>query len=395
MVTLLIEKLDENQISLADCLRMIKQDKVSLSDAEVKEIRECFVIHSMEELIERFSPSITLRMNGERITIPLCCTNGFFQRLISMCEVIFRGEYTDITQKELEDCLLYTENKGDVFSLLNTFLQQAKEYLAEGKIKERRFVVETQEHMSLRKIAVSKKFLDCSADMTEQGKVKIEHNEAKEALSEMSWRESLAYWCLGLKEKELMDCEKEELTIFYEEQKEVYTKLQEQFLWQAKPILQTLIDCYFYFRKPDAGELLITNCMAEELLDNGCHQALCRYLDTVNGKNYDRDAIAKVILPNVDEDKVKEILTRERFQSLKKERPVRNTNGLEMAKQIQQIFKQYRIETQLIRCEAGNELGYLLTGIDVKKDILSQADKQLRKLCIWLNQWKVQGEIEP
>lgn len=394
MVTILIDKLNEKQISLVNYLREAKQGNISLSDAEIREIRETFVIHSMEELIERFSPSITFRMNGEQIAIPLCCKNGFFQRLISMCEVIFRGEYTDITQEELEDSLLCTENKEDLLSLLHTFLQQAKEYLEGGKTRERRFVVETQEHMSLRKIAVSKRFLDNDADMTKMDKVKIEHNQAKEALSEMNWRDSLAYWCLYLKEKELSDSEKEALIIFYEEQKEVYAGLQEQFMWQAKPILQTLIDCYFYFRKQDAGELLITNCLAEELVDTECRKALFLYLDTVNGKQYDEDAITKVILPNVDEDQAKEKLARERFQASKKEIPIRNTNTVETAKEIQHMFGQYQIETQLIRCQEGKPLGALLTGIDEKIENVSKQDEQLRELCRWLNEWNVQGEIK-
>lgn len=394
MVTLLIEKIDENQVSLVDCLRKTKQGNISLSDAEIREIRERFVIHSMDELTERFLPCITLQINGEQITIPLWCTKGFFRRLISLCEVIFRGEYTDITHEELKDGLLYTDNEEDVLSLLTTFLQQAKEYLEEGKTKERRFVVETQEHMSLRLIAGANCFLNNGNDMKEWRKENIENIQAKEALSNMKWRESLAYWCLRLKEKALLNREKELLNIFYREQKKLYAELQEYFLWQAKPILQTLIHCYFYFRKTDAGELLITNCTAEELADDGCRQALLRYLDTVNGKKYDNDAITKVILPNVDTDKNKVVLTRERFKAARKERPVRNTIELEMAKEIQQIFSQYQIETQLIRCDEGSSLGYLLTGIDVKTETVSNQDEQLRSLCVWLNEWKVQGEIE-
>lgn len=394
MVTILIDKLNEKQISLVDYLRKAKQSNISLSDAEIREIRETFVVHSMKELIERFEPSITILVKGEQIIVPLCHADGFFQRLISMCEVIFRGEYTDITQEELKDSLLCTENKEDVLSLLHTFLQQAKEYLEDGKTRERRFVVETQEHMSLRKITVSKRFLDSDDDMTEMEKVKIEHNQAKEALLEMNWRDSLAYWCLYLKEKELSDSEKEALKIVYEEQKEVYAELQEQFMWQAKPILQTLIDCYFYLKKSDAGELLITNCLAEELADTKGRKALFRYLDTVNGKQYDEDAITKVILPNVDEDQAKEKLTRERFQASKKEMSIRNNNTVETAKEIQHMFGKYQIETQLIRCQEGKPLGALLTGIDEKIENVSKQEEQLRELCRWLNEWNVQGEIK-
>lgn len=431
MTTLLIEKLNENQSSFINYIRSTKETNISLSDAEVKTIQQALVVHSMSELMERFSPQITMTYREEAITVSLGHRDGLFRQLVFVCEDILQGRYTDVTLEDLKACIFggtkgsieeykkaqeqifhylqwnqwkeaiammeqCMECFGDALFNLRRLLTQGEIYLREYKAKHRRFVVEAKEGMALQRIAVSEAFVEETYHTEKQEEtyrqlleMVIGDKLKTEANGNRQWRITLIYWNMLMACRMLPEQKLEELHTVLEEQKTIYKEIEESFMYRATPILQTLINCFFYFKKHDKDQLLVTNCSVEELTDDRSRKALMRYLETVNHKQYKEDAIDKVILPNIEEKKKKQILTRERFASSEKAGYEGSTNRREDANMLQELFKQFGIETKMISCDEGEALGYMLTGIDVLKQSSLAEDKELRELCIWLNEWKL------
>lgn len=433
MTTLLIEKLNENQTSFIDYICSVKENSLSLTDEEVQTIRKALVVRSMEELTERFLPQVNVRLMGEQITILLCYKDGFYRNIVSLWETISQGKYSDITSKDLENSLLAAEGVSeeefvkaqeqifvslqerkpqkakaqveaciegfeDTLFLIKRLLVQAERFLQKNKTKHRRFVVETEEGMSLQRVAVSEAFLQSSYHSRgfEEKYQKLleevfQEAQDKEENAQKAGKKRLLYWNLLLACQNLTKQKQEELERVFAEQKVIYKEARDSFWYQAKPLLQTMLNCYFYFQKQEAGELLITNCTVEELANDRCQKALLRYLETVNRKQYREDAVVKAILPNIEEKKKKEKLTRERFAAASKEVQTHNTNELKTAEALQNTFAEFEIETRMIRCDEGEMLGYTLTGIDVYSEDAHPKD-ELQELTIWLNEWRLWGE---
>lgn len=433
MTALLIERCNEYQTSFIDYICSVKETNISLADAEVKAIREALVVRSMEEVKERFAPQVSVTLNEENIIIPLCHKAGFFQTVISLWENIKQGKYTDITLEDFEESLLakdgcleeefvkvqeqiffylqknqYGEAKvqvekcmtsfDDSLFLLKRLLKQGEKFFQEQEKKHRRFVVETKKEMSLQCVAVSEAFLKSSYHTTklednyQQLLEEVFLNMQTEENAQKSYQRMLLYWNLLLACQNLDEQKQKQLKRILEEQKVIYKETKESFWQQAKPVLQTLLHCYVYFHKPDARELLITNCTVEELADARCRKALLRYLETANRKVYQEDAVAKVILPNIEEKKLKQKLTRERFATGQKKGGSYRTNQLETARGLQSIFTQFAIETSMLMCDEGELAGYALTGIDVYNQSDGKEAYDLRKLTIWLNEFRILGE---
>lgn len=441
MTTLLIEKYNEKKAGFIEYICSPAEEKISLSDEEVWKLKEELTVSSMEEIVERFQPEIRICLGKEQIMIPVCHREGFFMRMINLWETIRQGKYTNITKKDLEDSLLIRDSikeqefinaqeqifiylhqnrmqkakaqvkkcaalSNDRLFLMKRLITEAEHYLQKSKTIHRRFVVEAKEGMSLQCVAVSEPFqksryhterlekmyqnlieeMLCNACMD-----KLQETEIKNGFE--TSENKLLYWNLMLACQNIPEQKRKELETVLKEEKEADKTAKEQFLRQAKPMIQTLFNCYRYFKNPDAGELLITNCTAEELADSKCKKALIRYLETVNQKQYKVDAAEKVILPNIEVKQKKETLTRERFAAAGKNVLKSYTNTTEAAEILQNIFEQFKIETRMIRCEEGEPLGYALTGIDVLNQVPNQEnEKELRDLTIWLNDWKLQGE---
>lgn len=449
MTTFLIEKYNEKKTGFIEYICSPSEENISLSDDEVWKLKEELTVKSMEEIVERFRPEVSIWLGRDQITIPVCHREGFFWQVINLWETIRQGRYTNITKKDLEDSLLIRDSineqefinaqeqifiylhqnriqkakeqvkkcaglYNDKLFLMKRLITEAELYLQESETIHRRFVVEAKEGMSLQCVAVSEPFQksryhterleemyqhllketlwNVCADKLQKADV-LQKTEIQNGLEASD--NKLLYWNLLLACQKIPKQKRKELEAVLEEAKEAYKAAKEQFLWQVKPLMQTLFNCYRYFKNPDAGELLITNCTLEELAEARCKKPLIRYLETVNQKQYREDAVEKLILPNIEAKQKKETLTRERFMSAGKEMPKSYTNGIEAAEILRNIFEQFEIETRMVFCEEGEPLGYALTGIDVLNQMTNQEDeKELRDLTIWLNNWKLQGEEE-
>lgn len=424
MTVLLVEKYNNRRTSLIDYICSVKKDKISLSDEEIWEIRKSLSVHSLEEVVEHFQPEINIALGREQISIPICHRDGFFRQLIQLWETIQKGGYTDITKADLTDSLLagdsVTENQfveaqeqifiylqqgrlekaqkqlkkctelfNDTLFLTKRLIKQAQEYLQKNQGEHRRFVVDTNKESSLQCIAVSEAFRK-SRYHTRQAE-----EQYQQLLEQMLQpKDRLLYWNMLLVCETLSEKKRGQLKLFWEEQTEVYQKAMGDFWRQAKPLIQTLFNCYCYFKSQKAEELLITNCTVEELSDTRYQRELCRYLETVNQKQYQGNRIHTAILPNIQSRQRQDKLMRQRFPTGKQEISKSCTNNLKAAQALQHTLEQYEIKVRLVMYNSGKPLGYALTGIDVEKmpDSKNTAEDKLRSLTIWLNELKLQGE---
>lgn len=424
MTTLLVEKCNDNKPSFIDYICAVKKESISLSDEEIWEIRKKLCVHSMEELVELFQPEIVITIGQEQITIPICHKDGFFYQLMQLWETIRQGRYTVITKKELEERLLvhdgvseeaFLEAQKQIFSYLQQgkvkaaeqqikscksnfqdtlfltkrFIKQAEFYVKKSKEEHKRFVVETGKNMSLQCIVISEAF---QSSLYHTKYIEEQYQQLLEQWLEP--KDKLLYWNLLLSCNTLPEEKMEQLKVCLEEQKQVYKKAKKVFWYQAKPVIQTLFQCYCYFQNPKAEEVLLTNCTVEELAATRNQKALQRYLETTNHKLYPKDRIQKAILPNIEEKKGIQNPVRKRFHTGEKEKRTYSTNTLEAAQGLQSTLQQYKIETNMVMCDVGEPLGYVLTGIDVLKmpDSENVMENKLRDLTIWLNELKFQGE---
>lgn len=421
MTVLLVEKCNNRRTCLIDYICSAKKGNISLSDEEIWEIRKSLSVRSLEEAVEHFQPEIDVILGGEQISIPICHRDGFFRQLIQLWETIRKGGYTDITETDLKDSLLtvgsVTENQfieaqekifaylqqgrleeaqkqlkkctelfNDTLFLTKRLIKQVQEYLQKNTEEHRRFVVDTDQESALQCVAVSEAFRK-SRYHTRRTEEQYQH-----LLEQMLQpKDRLLYWNMLLACGTLSEKKRGQLKLFWEEQTEIYKGAMHGFWRQAKPLIQTLFNCYCYFESPKAGELLITNCTVEELADTRYQMELCRYLETVNGKQYQGDRIHTAILPNIQITQKQRNLIRKRFHSEKQESYAPCTNHIQAAKTLQNILEQYGIKVNLVMHDEGESLGYALTGIDVSK-MPDSRNTELRSLTIWLNELKLQGE---
>lgn len=425
MITAIIEKYNDKKAGLIDFICSTKEDDISLSDKVIWEIRNSLSVRSIEEVAEHFQPEVKIILEGEQICIPLCHKEGFFWKVIRLWETIRRGEYTDITEADLEGSLLMkdsstegefakeqeqifvylqknefqqaqehlkrcTELFDDTLFLSKRLLKRGKQYLQKNKLENRRFVVETDKEAALQCIAVSEAFRQ-SCYHTKQ----IEEQYQQLLAQMLQPRYRLLYWNMMLACSTLAKGKRNQLKLFLEEKTQDYEEARKNFWWQAKPMLQTLFNCYLHFSRPEAGELLITNCSVEELSDARYKKELQRYLETVNRKQYQKDVIYNAILPNIRDKEKWEKPIRQRFPTGKKEVKKADNGNWDEAKTLENIFEQYGIKTKMFLRGEGKPLGYVLTGIDVLKQIpdnKSGEENELRSLTIWLNELKIQRE---
>ncbi|MBD5466441.1 MAG: hypothetical protein HDR22_11655 [Lachnospiraceae bacterium] len=425
MITILMQKYNDKKAGLIDFIYSAKEDNISLSDEEIWEIRNSLSVRSIEEVAEHFQPEVKITLEGEQICIPLCHKEGFFWKVIRLWETIRRGEYTDITEAGLEDSMFMkdsvteeefvkaqeeifvylqknkfqqaqeqlkrcTELFEDTLFLSKRLLKRGEQYLQENESEHRRFVVEADGEAALQCIAVSEAFRK-SCYHTKQ----IEE-QYQQLLTQMAQpKHRLLYWNMILACSSLSEEKRGQLKLFWNEVTRDYEEARKKFWWQAKPMIQTLFNCYLYFSRPEADELLITNCSVEELADLRYKKELQRYLETVNRKQYQEDAIGNAILPNIRDKKKQEKPIRQRFPAGKKEEEKHDNGNLDEAKILENILEQYGIKTRMFLYEEGEPLGYVLTGIDVLKQMpgnRNEEENKLRSLTIWLDELKLQRE---
>lgn len=425
MTIVLVERYNNKKPGLIDFICSAKEEHISMSDEEIREIKNSLTVRSIEEAAKCFEPEVEITLEGEQISIPVCHPDGFFWKVIQIWETIRSGDYTDITEDSLADSLLMKDSiteaeflreqeqiffylqknqcqqaqdqlkrcmelLGDTLFLSKRLITRAGEYLQKGTLEHKRFVVESGREAALQCIAVSEAFRR-SRYHTKQ--IEKQYEQLLEQMVQPQQR--LFYWNMMLACSALSKEKKRQLNIFRKEIARDYEAAKKSFWRQAKPLIQTLINCYLHFSRPGAEELLITNCSIRELSDSRYRRELKRYLETVNRKQYVNDAIYNAILPNVRDKRKQKNLVRQRFPGEKREGDTYESGTLDEADTLKDVFNQYGIETKIFMYDEGKPFGYLLTGIDVLRqmpDDRSREGNKLRSLTIWLDELKVQEE---
>lgn len=343
----------------------------SLSDEEIDEVHKKLEVSSFEDVIEKFRPQIYMDLDTDNLrvdckrkipegmgktykAVPLCKDTAFFDELITLMENKRRRKYVltafqdfgsslfqtpspedfrklreriirelnaghEARAKELLDQIISQYDDG-IF-LIRTFLTETYTYIQEAVSQhdDMCFVVEDGEDAQVHAIMISNHF---------------EHNQYHTREEEDSYFAFLNRHLEGreLKNQNLMIlnlelCCKprrknlELLEHYYREYLELYVKTVQNFWWEAKPLLETLLGIRSFFsiytaeKGGMAPAMVITNCTPKLLADSRYRETFRVYLETVNEKNYLDKTIWYAIIPRIPFAGNAKEYVRERFKS--------------------------------------------------------------------------------
>lgn len=396
--TLLIEEIAPDKENIISTIRYI-ENRESLSDTEVDEIHNKLEVSSFDEVIQKFNPKIFMLINTNTLEnafyrkqptetlytlkeIPLCENMAFFDELIELMENKRKRKYVLTSFQEFSSRLLVTpepekfwemreeiikavntqnENQAkrildtliqqydDPLFLLKTFLAEAYSYISEaisGKddlcfvIEDKRaqvYPIQISDHFRYNKYHTEEeeemyfKFLNKYIE-----DYNINNHNLLILLLEL---------CCKLKRKNLELLEK-----YYREYLDFYKKVLQNFWWETKPLLETLLGIKKFFsqytQKSDGIPplMVITNCTPELLADNKYSKTFSLYLETVNEKNYLDKTIWYAIMPRIPFKGGRKENIRERFISNKSDY-VYKANTLESVQVVTEILGKYKVQT--------------------------------------------------
>jgi hypothetical protein len=365
--TILFERLNARKESLISLIEM-QENRESLSDLEMKNIRDRLEVGSYEEMVEKFQPEIYMRMDtdqktveffrtyefakGESITeIPLCAKEAFVTKVIELmknkkqqnyvlssfqeyCENMLPSREAEPfyeLRKELFSCIqkrqtaaakkrfaqLVAEYDEGIF-LLKTFLKEMERLVLSGGETSggRKYIMDAADG-EVTAVAATDSFKRTSC-ATEKQRQKynafLEENLKNCTLENNNLFLLLLKLECGFSEQETEICLRE-----YNAYLTFYRQMLQKLWWTAKPMYENLLGIYSFFEQYDhtngsmPPRLVIVNETLQCVQNGKNKELLSLYLETANEKNAAQDVIWYAIIPGVPflDAKKKEI--RQRF----------------------------------------------------------------------------------
>lgn len=399
--TLLVEEIAPNRDNIVSMIRYMEQ-RESLSDEEVAELHRKLEVFSFEEVLEKFRPEIYMSLDTDRLqvsfhrklpagmekeyqVIPLCNDTGFLDEVIALIENKRQHKYVLTAFQDMGRSLFHTPSPETFWELRESIIQEIKagheskaekiltqltKQYDEGIFLIRTFLLETYTYIQE---AISRNDDLCfvigdSEDVqvhTVMVSEHFEHNRYHTKEEEDKYFEFLNRYlkdktfhnqnlmilllelCCKPRRKNL-----ELLERYYREYLDLYGKILQNFWWEAKPLLETLLGIRSFFRNYTIEKgvmppsMVITNCSPELLANNRYRETLRIYLETVNEKNYLENTIWYAIIPRIPFVGNAKTYVRERFRA-NREKHTYQTNGLEGVQVVLELLGKYHIQSFL------------------------------------------------
>ncbi len=293
--TILFEELNSRKENIISIIRQQEQ-RESLTDDEVAEVRQCLEVTSFKELMEKFQPEIYMRLDTDRfevrfsrtlpqkaegyVALPLCREEGFFEELVRLMDDKKQKKYvlssfqdfsdnilpSDTAEKFLEkrDELVTNVNKGlyhnaekildwliseydDGIFLIKTFLRQVSSYIAKIETCDNSacFILGTQGDCQVHPVQISQRFLTWSSCTRKERNNYLnflrEHIEVEELSNRNLMLIMLSMACTPGEENRPLIQE------YYSQYLGFYTRMLREFWWAAKPLMEVLLGIRSYF----------------------------------------------------------------------------------------------------------------------------------------------------
>lgn len=403
--TILFEQLNSRK---EDLISMVGSDdnRLSLTDGEIQEIRNTLEVGSFDELIRRFEPEVYIQIDTDRqhvnirrslpagasdyTALPICGEKTFLNALVGLMDSKKQKKYVlssfqDFADKivpslppapflDMRDSLLQLVNKGcfrdaqmlldsliarydDGIFMVKTFLQQMSAYIdrAGREGDGRCFVIGGDDACQVHPLEISDRFLAwnrCTQDECDQYfdflNTRLEEKKPR--------NQNLMLMLLR------MACVPDSgnlalLQEYYDSYLKFYIRILREFWREAKPLMEALLGIRSYFEQYTASDgegkagmaegvpprLLVANCYPDSVSSDRGKSALKQYLESVNEKKNLTDAIGYAILPGVEYAGRKQGNIRERFQSTGQYRGYRTNQGADVAV-LAELLSAYRIQ---------------------------------------------------
>lgn len=398
--TLLIEEIAPNKENIISIVNYIEQ-REGLSDEEINKIHQKLEVSSFHEVIEKFNPCIYMLLDTDNLqvdffrTIPQKAEKNiqtilvanqmpFFDELVRLIENKRKHKYVLTSFQEFGASLIdvpeatgFIELRENIINeiaqgheskaekilnelivkydngvfLLKTFLDETCGFFEQSEESGNScFIVQDAENVQIHSINVSERFERNRSHTKEQGD-KYLNFITRILPTKQIYNRRLMILLLEL------CCGSDRINIKtlaenYEEYQEYYEKILQNFWWETKPLLETLLGIKSFFDSYTADEgvmpptMVITNC-TPEVLANNKHKDIFRvYLETMNEKNYHDKTIWYAIIPRMPFKSVTKDYVRERFAA-KGIRYTYQANDIEYVHVILEILEKYHIQVFL------------------------------------------------
>ena len=394
---LLIEEIAPDKENIISIVNYIEQ-REGLSDEEISEIHQKLEVSSFDEVIEKFNPCIYMLLDTDDLQVKFLRTipqeveknvkavsvanqMSFFDELVRLIENKRKHKYVltsfqdfgaslidvpDATgfvvlreniiceiakgneakaEKVLDELI---EKYDDGVLLLKTFLDEACMFFEQLEDEGNPcFIVQETENIQ---IHVSERFERNRSHTKEQEDKYLDYINEILPQKQIDNRKLMVLLLeLGCKSNKI---NLGTLARSYEEYQEYYGRILQNFWWEAKPLLETLLGIKSFFDNytTDNGimppTMVVTNC-TPEVLANNKHKDIFRvYLETMNEKNYHDKTIWYAIMPRMPFKSITKDFVHERFAS-KGVRYTYQANDLEYVQVVLEMLEKYHIQTFL------------------------------------------------
>jgi len=396
--TILFEELNPDKANLFTVLETAKEQE-SLTDEEICEIEKLFVVHSFEEVIEKFEPTVYLTgtildgvysfsyesrnlTGGVSIPIRLDLQNRMLTLFLEMLDYKVTGEIPSQKLEKLAGYIFpqhdferivelrrvlkaaFLENRfqeaerllhenADIISnpLLQVqfFIHEAQTLLQKETLKEDFIRLEDTPEMQISVLCRSAKFEKADPCLP-----------AESVNGFVEWIEGYLSKC-QIRESELVkqnlmsvtEAVKADVTYYmelYRKTLDVYADVVRDYWKVLQPLLQTVLGIRSFFAQ--CGErqgqmkpsLVITNCNADQIMDARRLKLLETFLETVNQKNTHQYTIWYAILPGIENPMaVDRKNVRERFLG-NGDSAVLKSIDVDTAKTLMSVLTKYKIQ---------------------------------------------------
>lgn len=399
--TLLVEEISPEKENIISAIHYMEH-RESLSDAEIKEVHQQLEVSSFEEVIEKFSPKIYMALDTDRMqadfyrripkemeqqlkAVPLGNQTGFFDELVRLIDNKRKHKYVLTSFQDFGASLFNTPSPEGFWELREKIIcELVKGHEAKAKKILEKVIAEYDEGIFLVKTYLAEihshieQFMKDGEDLcflipedegTQVHMVKVSerfernkyHTKAEEELyfdflSKNLDEKKLKNRNLMILTLELCCKPKREnlslLVHYYREYQEYYGMLLQNFWWEAKPLLETLLGIRSFFNSYSLQSgmmpptMVITNC-TPDLLANSKYKDVFRvYLETMNEKNYLDKTIWYAIMPRMPFVANVKAQVRERFASNGSKHACQ-PNDLESVQVVLDMLGKYHIQTFL------------------------------------------------
>lgn len=431
---LLIEEIAPNKENIVSTVNYIEQ-REGLSDEEINEIHKKLEVSSFDEVIEKFNPCIYMLLDTDHLqveffktfsaempidvqVIPIANQMPFFDELVELIENKRKHRYVLTSFQDFGDSLIdvpnvtgLTELREAIFYeitngnsakaeklldelikkydngvlLIRTFLNEAEVFFRQSEEgRNSCFIVQETENTQIHVVNASERFEHNRSHTKEQEDAYIAFLNEILPKKQINNRRLMAL-ILEL----ICKSGKYDLGIFarnYEEYQEFYGKILQNFWWEAKPVLETLLGIKSFFDSYTTDDgimpptIVVTNCTPEMLADHKYKDVFRIYLETMNEKNYHDKTIWYAILPRMPFKSGLKEQIRERFAA-KGTRYTYQANDLEYVQVVLELLEQYHIQTFLSIIPGKDTVFHALVrnGLEAFEDSFLFLEKEERK----------------